>query len=73
MCKNIILMTLLLLITLRLCVDRRYREGLEDGDEALELAGTNGGRTRRHDDQVDRKVSNTKHDTGIVQKLISTL
>ena len=73
MCKNIILMTLLLLITLRLCVDRRYREGLEDGDEALELAGTNGGRTRRHDDRAYRKVSNTQHDTGIVQKIISTL
>ena len=39
-------MTLLLLITLRLCVDRRCREGLEDGDEALELPGTSGGRTR---------------------------
>ena len=73
MCKNIILMTLLLLITLRLCVDRRYREGLENGDEPLELAGTNGGRTQRHDDQADSKVSNTQHDTGIVQKLISTL
>ena len=46
---------------------------MKDGDEALELAGTNGGRTQRHDDQADSKVSNTQHDTGIVQKLISTL
>ena len=73
MCKNILLMTLLLLITLRLYVDCRCKEGLEDGDEALELAGTNGGRTQRHDDRADSKVSNTQHDTGIVQKLISTL
>ena len=73
MCKDMLLMTLLLLITLRLYVDRRCREGLEDGDEALELAGTNGGRTRRHDDRTDSKVSSTQHDTGIVQKLISTL
>ena len=46
---------------------------MEDGDEALELAGTNGGKTQRHDDQADSKVSNTQHDTSIGQKLISTL
>ena len=63
-----LLITLLLLITLRLCFDRRCKEGLKDGDEALELAGTNGGRMQRHS-----KVSNTQHDTGIVQKVISTL
>ena len=68
-----LLITLLLLITLRLCFDRRCKEGLKDGDEALELAGTNGRRTQRHDDRADSKVSNTQHDTGIVQKLISTL
>ena len=73
MCKDMLLITLLLLITLRLCFDRRCKEGLKDGDEALELAGTNGGRTQRHDDRADSKVSNTQHDTGIVQKLISTL
>ena len=46
---------------------------MEDSDAALELAGTNGGKTQRHDDRADSKVSNTQHDTGIVQKLISTL
>ena len=46
---------------------------MKDGDEALELAGTNGGRTQRLDDRADSKLSNTQHDTGIVKKLISTL
>ena len=66
-------MTLSILITLRLCVNRRCGEGLEDGDEELEVPGTSGGRTRRHNDRADSYVSNTQHDTSILQKLISTV